>query len=178
MGRFERLAALLPPPPEPSTSVVPTYTLAEPAPPPKPTLPPTVLAWRAWTVDGRRVRSVAKGDFWVPLQVNTAKCSVARHGAPVVSCHCGYYGMRNLEDLLRQTDYNEDRHMIGLVYLWGKTAVHDDGFRAEHCAIAAFLETSSVPVPRHELTPQRVAGFSKRDHELASAYEVPLLEAR
>lgn len=182
MARFDRLAALLPPLPPTETVPVAATTpviAASPAVPPAPYTheQPTILAWRAWKVTGRRLGSVARPDIWSPLLVNEAKCARGLHKAPALNCMCGYYGMRRLEDLLAQTDYCEDSHMIGLVYLWGKTAPHDDGFRSRYCAVAALLHTWSVPV-LHDLSPGRVRQFEKRDRELALAYEVPLLEAR
>jgi hypothetical protein len=97
--------------------------------------PETILAWRAWTLSGKRdgsdllLRPVAgRSRPWLPLKPAEAACKVGRmHAAPNVDCTCGLHGTHGL-DILRRT---KSPSVLGRVALWGRVVEHELGYRAE-----------------------------------------------
>lgn len=93
-----------------------------------------VLAWRSWTLTGRRdgdgllLRPVTAGSRpWRPREVAQASCRLAwSHEAPNVDCSCGLHATRDL-DFLRRTRCPA---VIGRVALWGRVIEHEHGYRA------------------------------------------------
>ena len=94
-----------------------------------------VVAWRTWTLTGRRdgsrvrLRPVAgRARAWQPLRPAEAVCKLARlHAAPNVDCTCGLHGVHD-PDLLRRT---KNPAVLGRVALWGRVIEHESGYRAE-----------------------------------------------
>ena len=94
-----------------------------------------ILAWRSWTLTGRRdgsgllLRPVTAGSRpWRPREVTQAACRLAwSHEAPNVDCSCGLHATREL-DLLRRTRCPA---VLGRVALWGRVIEHEHGYRAE-----------------------------------------------
>lgn len=93
-----------------------------------------VLAWRSWTLTGRRdgggllLRPVTAGSRpWRPLEVAQATCRLAwSHEAPNVDCSCGLHATREMA-LLRRTRCPA---VVGRVALWGRVIEHEHGYRA------------------------------------------------
>jgi hypothetical protein len=93
-----------------------------------------ILAWRSWTLTGRRdgegllLRPVTAGSRpWRPQEIAQATCRLAwSHEAPNVDCSCGLYATQDLE-LLRRTRCPA---VLGRVALWGRVIEHDQGYRA------------------------------------------------
>ncbi len=94
-----------------------------------------VLAWRTWTLTGRRdgthlrLRPVAgRMRPWLPLKPAEAVCKLARlHSAPNVDCTCGLHGVHE-PDLLRRT---KSPAVLGRVALWGRVIEHELGYRGQ-----------------------------------------------
>ncbi len=94
-----------------------------------------IMAWRAWTLSGRReglrlrLLPIAGGRRpWPPLRPALATCKrLRRHRAPGLACSCGLHATRT-PDLLRRT---RDPAVIGSVALWGRVIEHELGYRAE-----------------------------------------------
>lgn len=95
-----------------------------------------VMAWRAWTLSGRRdgsevrLRPIAGSSKpWPPLRPAQATCTrPRRHPAPDLRCTCGLYATRT-PDLLRRT---RDPAVVGTVALWGRVIEHESGYRGEY----------------------------------------------
>jgi len=94
-----------------------------------------ILAWRAWTLSGRRDGSrlrlrpiVGSRRPWPPFHPARAVCARPRgHHAPDPACTCGLHATRT-PDLLRRT---RDPAVVGTVALWGRVIEHEHGYRAE-----------------------------------------------
>jgi hypothetical protein len=76
------------------------------------------------------------------------------HSAPHPSCRCGIYAWHRLPPAGAVPD--PDR-AFGVVVLWGRIEVHEDGMRAEHAAIRA-LGFSPGLGERHRSGMRSIAG--------------------
>lgn len=93
-----------------------------------------ILAWRSWTLTGRRdgdgllLRPVTAGSRpWRPREVAHATCRLAwSHEAPNLDCSCGLHAARELEALRR----TRCPAVLGRVALWGRVIEHEHGYRA------------------------------------------------
>jgi hypothetical protein len=115
-----------------------------------------ILAWRAWLVTTRvdpsssagtlqpRIVSVFKGTIWEPYQALEARHET---GTPCVAgapCRCGIYAFKDPEHLRREIWSVPMRSrvgysaIIGQVWLWGKLAEHERGWRAQFAYPAQF----------------------------------------
>jgi hypothetical protein len=115
-----------------------------------------ILAWRAWLVTTRvdpsssvdvlqpRIVSVFKGTVWEPYQALEARHET---GTPCVAgspCRCGIYAFKDPEHLRREIWSVPMRSrvgysaIIGQVWLWGKLAEHERGWRAQFAYPAQF----------------------------------------
>jgi hypothetical protein len=115
-------------------------------------------AYRAWTLDGYRLRSAnPAGGHWT-AGVNRAECrrstydrvvpmptlwpapeldeARATHRAPDPRCRCGLYAWHEPEQL---TGFVAQRAELvyGAVLAWGRVEVHADGMRAQHARVEA-----------------------------------------
>ena len=95
-----------------------------------------VLAWRSWTLTGRRdgetllLRPVTAGSKpWRPREIAQATCRLAwSHEAPNVDCSCGLHATLDL-GFLRRTRCPA---VLGRVALWGRVIEHEHGYRARY----------------------------------------------
>jgi len=95
-----------------------------------------ILAWRSWTLTGRRdgegllLRPVtASSRPWRPREIAQATCRLAwSHEAPNQDCSCGLHATREL-DTLRKTRCPA---VVGRVALWGRVIEHEHGYRARY----------------------------------------------
>ena len=93
-----------------------------------------VLAWRSWTLTGRRdgegllLRPVTAGSRpWRPREIAQATCRLAwSHEPPHVDCSCGLHATLDL-GFLRRTRCPA---VLGRVALWGRVIEHEHGYRA------------------------------------------------
>jgi hypothetical protein len=138
-----------------------------------------VVGWRAWDVDDvvypSEVRSLHSRFEWKPGTPAHAKCDVPkrRHApkscrcpleaAPAANCTCGIYAARSLDTL--PDDYITDRNglVLGRVALWGRTIVHDDGWRGELAYPQAFFLRPDQEHLRTALVPFGVPILSAAD---------------
>lgn len=119
------------------------------------------------------LKSVARDDVWNLDGVTTAKCDVGYdfgaqlrsamraagipttpepenkpHSVPDENCHCGLYIVSKLEDVPEHcsTDMSDVAdYVVAAVVGWGKVVQHgDEGFRAEHARLLAFLRHPMV----------------------------------
>jgi hypothetical protein len=123
-------------------------------------------AFRAWTLDGYRLRSAnPAGGYWT-AGVNHAECRrssyapsplqmpwavpaggsrpSATHEAPDPKCHCGLYAWYEPRRLARFMAGDAEL-VYGVVLAWGRVEVHADGFRAEYAepALLSYSESQS-----------------------------------
>lgn len=113
---------------------------------------------RSWRLnpDGTLVGSW--GGIWVPGQ-NTAECRrattvtyfnpgaihLARCSGVALKCTCGFYAFWS--GFFETITYNT---IVGVISGWGKTIIHDKGFRSEHAKILALAPNrGAVPVVSH-----------------------------
>ena len=121
-------------------------------------------AFRAWTLDGYRLRSAnPSGGHWTP-GVNRAECrrstydpmpplqsiwtgapeEAAAHRAPDPKCRCGLYAWYGPERLSSFPGFGAEL-VYGVVLAWGHVEAHADGLRAEYAepAMLAYSESQS-----------------------------------
>ena len=131
--------------------------------------------FRAWTLDGYRLRSAnPAGGFWT-AGVNKAECRRSAydrvaplpplwpvaaggegrqgrsvHQAPHPGCRCGLYAWHRASDLGRFPVHG-DELVYGVVLSWGRIEVHPDGLRAQYAepVVLAFDEGQSYRHVRH-----------------------------
>lgn len=147
-------------PPGKTPLVVGSSTLAIAPGNPLPTNPPALLpvveralpiiGFRGWIVVtekrvGVKLGSTGVGAFWQPT-TNKAGCLAdgdveGRHEAPSADCHCGFYLMRRLDDVI---PYTGDEAVYGAVVAWGRIIEHTDGFRAEYARPLALVKDSPL----------------------------------
>jgi hypothetical protein len=99
-----------------------------------------IAAFRSWRVIDGRLRSPYLPVFW-DERILEARCSSpgvpaggAPHLAPEPACGCGIYAYLEPDRDFPKIDY---RGVAGIVTLWGRIEVHDEGMRAEHAQIEA-----------------------------------------
>jgi len=111
------------------------------------TSPYIPLRWEEPVVHARCFpanRSLLFGEGWLEEP----------HGAPHPACRCGVYAWHSLPAAGPVPD--PDR-VFGVVALWGRIEVHEDGMRGEHAAIKA-LSFSSRLGEAHRARMRRIAG--------------------
>ena len=117
-----------------------------------PSLP--TLAWRSWNIlpleDEGHMQGLfltsANGEVWKHREPLVAICGgsaaleaqdgVERHEAPAPNCGCGIYAARTLS-WLRTHGYTLE--VFGLVTLWGRSRLHEQGFRYERAYPLALI---------------------------------------
>lgn len=104
----------------------------------------TITAWRAWRVENRmptaqrpelRLVSVGYNMVWEPGKKHEAKCAMGtRHPAPDWGCHCGIWGFKTVEEMMRVLQQHRYRGpaVLGTISLWGKVIETEHGFRAQY----------------------------------------------
>lgn len=110
---------------------------------------PKFRAFRAWTLDGYRLRSAnPAGGYWT-AGINHAECRRSEydrltplghdkppatvrpsHDAPHPRCRCGLYAWHEPHELTRFGGAGELVH--GVVLMWGRIEVHGEGLRSEY----------------------------------------------
>lgn len=110
-----------------------------------------VIAWRCWMTDKatERLRSWTKALSWTPNQEMEAKCygphKTLPFGGQVPPSHpspsvhgCGMYGVKTL-DQAEQWAVQSTIGVIGVVKLWGRVIVCQDGYLAQFAYPAALV---------------------------------------
>jgi hypothetical protein len=145
-----------------------------------------VIGWRIWNLsdeDGPVLQPAGSGsDGWPWQRPMEARCTtprlltghLRRHEAPDPDCRCGVYASRSLPRLVRrERPAWPPPPVIGRVALWGRTIVHERGWRARFaypdrlrlvCALCASVE----PGPGE---PTVVHAFAGRVYPLCGAHE-------
>ena len=88
-----------------------------------------VLGWKGWTLTGMcRLRSPSFVTAWIPGSPLKADCgqAVPCQETPGERCRCGIYIAGSA---YKAAGYG---YILGKVYGWGKTVVHETGWRVEH----------------------------------------------
>jgi hypothetical protein len=109
--------------------------------PEAPDLIEPLTAFRSWRVVGGRLRSPYQPVFW-DEPVLDARCEGRMtdvHPAPDPACGCGIYACLAPDPDFPKVDY---RAVAGIVTLWGRVEMHDDGMRAEHARVEALAPYS------------------------------------
>jgi hypothetical protein len=100
-----------------------------------------LTAFRSWRMIDGRLRSPYRPVFW-DEPILDARCEGRRtdvHPAPDPGCGCGIYACLDPDVDFPKVDY---RAVTGIVTLWGRIEMHDDGMRAEHARIEALAQYS------------------------------------
>jgi hypothetical protein len=100
--------------------------------PQAPDLIEALTAFRSWRVIDGRLRSPYQPVFWDEPVVEA--CCPEGHPAPDPDCGCGIYACFEPDHDFPKVDY---RAVVGVVSLWGRIEMHDDGMRAEHARVEA-----------------------------------------
>jgi hypothetical protein len=141
-----------------------------------PTFAECVIGYRAWLIgsDGQLWPLSDHRRAWQP-GINTARCNCGTmtslkfewswrdcrrvvepapaHEAPDDACSCGLYSWRD-PPRSRGNDprFARAEAIAGAVASWGRTQVHEDGFRAEHaCVVALGYPNSGTADARGQL---------------------------
>lgn len=132
-----------------------------------PEMPGTIIAWRAWRVEGKlpdfgvppRMYSVAHGDyFWPHRQHVEALCSKDQSHVPGQGCSCGLYAAKSRSHLLSlgYPGYAQPHFtVIGEVAMWGKVIEGSKGWRAQY----SYPRRLFVPYEAHHLVKPLMDGY-------------------
>lgn len=113
-----------------------------------------LLAYRVWSVAGDRLLS--RGNTaWTPYEALEGRhvdgglgafdSPNACHGTPCdghipnYAPKCGIYGFKRPDDLRSQVDATYGDEIVGAVWLWGRIAEHERGYRAQFAYPAHFI---------------------------------------
>lgn len=98
-----------------------------------------VIGYRAWSASHGLLTAPFQGEIWSGEM--TARCIKSdsyqwgsrpcRH-APSAQCRCGIYAYRTLD-----RPELDDTLLVGVVLLWGRAYVYEDGIRAERARVLA-----------------------------------------
>jgi hypothetical protein len=93
-----------------------------------------VIGFRAWAVNGPRLRPIGMGgDVWEGGAEVRAQCSAGNlHRAPDPNCECGLYAWNDLASMLQEARAGSGGRVWGAVRAHGRLEVHSTGFRAEY----------------------------------------------
>jgi hypothetical protein len=116
--------------------------------PPIPDYISPIVGYRVWDWDATGLRSL-NGEQWFPGRALTAKCPTTDHESPADGCSCGVYAAKNNQHLQKISFYWADYVVHGEVYLWGKVAEHDLGYRAQFAYPKSLVLPSNID-PRLE----------------------------
>lgn len=110
-----------------------------------------VIGYRAWRIDGDRLRPMNIGGPWVP-GVNTAQCAVSDrarpdgdHVPPVSDCGCGLYLRHDLGQVVSRSGPMIVGAIVGAVAAWGALEVHAGGVRAQYAEVIALAMPAQSP---------------------------------
>lgn len=106
---------------------------------PKTVIPDTVttlLAYRAWEIEGDVIASLSYENQWEPKESMKATCQ-AEHCVPNRDHSCGIYGFKTLDILINQLRsdqwaFKADEYCLGVVELWGRYVEYEYGWRAQY----------------------------------------------
>lgn len=92
--------------------------------------PGVIRAWRAWKLEGGKLRSTSQSTSWPPGSPTNTHETVKSGQSSV-----GVHAVKELKDvhLVTQINLQDKAVVVGEVLLWGDVAEHDNGYRAEHC---------------------------------------------
>jgi hypothetical protein len=104
-----------------------------------------LLGWRAFDlttpVRGRALlTSPYLGTPW-HTPVETATCRLRRHRAPDPGCNCGIYATLDLDLAVSKVRSPQSAGVVALARGWGRVAIHEEGWRAEHVQPAVVFGT-------------------------------------
>lgn len=139
-----------------------------------------VVGWRVWLVVGEcesfRLRSVVYDALWLPRRELVARClhhawllrsrgrGCSEHSPPLERCHCGIYGVREIEraasylDVLGRSEKLAVHRVIGQVSLWGEVLECEQGWRASRAYPAAlYVPTTGRPYRLRVKTAEEIA---------------------
>ncbi len=103
--------------------------------------PIPILAFRAWTVEGGRLRGAV--EPWAGLSMEaTCRTTGGSHEVPHTDGRCGLpacgiYALKRAEAIGRVTGWSTAHLALGLVALTGKVVEHEHGYRAQRAEILA-----------------------------------------
>lgn len=148
---------------------------AAPGPGATPLVAGTIRGVRAWSllVDG-----AGSGDFlgaigrdvvWPRGRPMEARCvpggEPPRHRAPQPGCTCGIYSHHPHRAVEALVGYRDHDSVLGVVEVWGRIEVHEDGFRAQRARPLALIADASSP-----------AAYRRRVRRVAMGYGVEYVE--
>lgn len=128
----------------------------------RPQVAQAALGFRAWRPSLEGLQPLTGQHPWEP-GVNQAVCerrnrvayfyggyepttTPRAHASPDGDCGCGLYAWHELDQLRRNHDGSEVPIVYGAVAGWGRTIVHQDGWRAAKARILALAHASSMPL--------------------------------
>ena len=131
-----------------------------------------VVGWRIWNLSesesGPALLPAGSGsDEWPRRRPIEASCTAPillvgrrrRHEVPAIGCRCGVYASRSLDVFGRERPAWPPAPVVGRASLWGRTIVHERGWRARfayperlrlECAVCVWVEPGTrVPSVVH-----------------------------
>jgi len=95
-----------------------------------------ITAWRAWGVDGLRLKALGQHTVWEPRKQVDAACvpdfKKSDHPAPNRDCQCGVWAFKSLDLLVPALDPYTGVRVLGQVSLWGRVIETENGYRSQH----------------------------------------------
>jgi hypothetical protein len=97
-----------------------------------------ITAWRAWGVDGLRLKALGQKTVWEPRKQVDAACTPGMlaskgHPAPSFDCQCGVWAFKSLDNLVGALTSNYSNvRVLGQVSLWGRVIETENGYRSQH----------------------------------------------
>lgn len=101
-----------------------------------------LTGWRAWRVDGLRLKALGQNTIWEPKKQLSATCEKSssglitlpapKHEAPQMGCTCGVWAFKDLDRLTQAVDSYSGIQVLGQVSLWGRVVETQNGFRAQY----------------------------------------------
>jgi hypothetical protein len=105
-----------------------------------------VLAYRAWRLDSRGLRSVSAEARWSQRTL-VADCRRGGrhrdHAAPVALCRCGIYALHEPPAIA----FRQGELVLGAVALDGRVLLYRDGLRAERGTVLVLAYAGDRPEP-------------------------------
>lgn len=106
------------------------------------------LGFKALALGEGGVRSALAAFAWEGSLVRMAPCARCGAPAPRPACTCGLHASYSAGHVLDQYGQYRDR-FLALVEGQGQVIMHEQGWRAEYCAVHAIVELYAGNVIRH-----------------------------
>ena len=106
------------------------------------------MGFKALTMDQGQVRSAVASLEWDGPVTRMVACRYCDSSIPQTGCTCGIHACYSAGQVLDQYVQYRDRFLV-LVEAQGTVILHEQGWRAEQCAVHAIVELYSGNIIKH-----------------------------